>query len=210
MEKIKLNSISDIPEKIDDEIISYYHVNDYNSNLDNQFLLCKNYKITKKINCNLKKMDLKMYKNTKTIKKKVKRATKSVKISHGNYLGVNFNKAAQGLEKRNKEISRDRRTNTICRIIVGCDNYLSRVSFFNLNNVKNYESNILYNITNKMYKLLLTGYLHQDVYMNTRIFNTIVREGEQIVDEFNPLTTKKYININVSLKGNPKKSLVCL
>ena len=72
MEKIKLNSISDIPEKIDDEIISYYHVNDYNSNLDNQFLLCKNYKITKKINCNLKKMDLKMYKNTKTIKKKLK------------------------------------------------------------------------------------------------------------------------------------------
>ena len=61
-----------------------------------------------------------------------------------------------------------------------------------------------------MYKLLLTDYLHQDVYMNTRIFNTIVREGEQIVDEFNPLTTKKYININVSLKGNPKKSLVCL
>lgn len=210
IEKIKLNNISGIPEKIDDEIISYYHVNDYNSNLDNHFLLCKNYKITKKINCNLKKMDLKMYKNTKTIKKKVKRATKSVKINHGNYLGVNFDKAAQGLEKRNKEISRDRRSNTICRIIVGCDNYLSRVSFFNLNNVKNYESNILYNITNKMYKLLLTDYLHQDVYMNTRIFNTIVREGEQIVDEFNPLTTKKYININVSLKGNPKKSLVCL
>ena len=175
---------------------TYYHVDDIDSTLQLVALFCTNYKKTRKLQCN--------------VKNKTKRAKVDIK-NHGNYLSINYDKAALGLTDTKKEIRRDSRSNTICRVIMGGDNQPSKVSFFNLQEVKSNPQGILQKLTRKISKKFMTDYTHQDVFMNTTIFNTIIKEGVIISeDNLNPLQTDTYVSIDVKETSKPKESLICL
>lgn len=175
---------------------TYFHIDEMSDKLNKVALFCSNYKKTRKLICNPK--------NT------TKRAKPSMK-NHGNYLSINYDKAAQGLTNLKKEIHRG--TNflfTICRIIIGGENEPYRVSFFNLQNIKTPYKTVIKNITMKISKKILTDYKHQDIYMNSDIFNELIKQSSILEkDNLNPLKTDKYIDINEYIR-EPNKKLLCL
>ena len=174
---------------------TYYHVDDMNNDLNKVALFCSNYKKTKKLICN------------------VKNKTQRVKINkqnHGNYLSINYTKASQGLTDTKKEIKRNKLSNTICRIIIGGNNEPSRVSFFNLQEIKTPYQTSIKNITLKLSKNFFTDYKHNDIYMNKNILNELIKESVVISeDNLNPLKTDSYVNISKYIK-KPNKSLFCI
>ena len=145
----------------------------------------------------------------------MKNKTTRAKISisnHGSYLGINYDKSAQGLTDMKKEIHRDEKSNTICRIIIGSNaaNEPCKVAFFNLQLIKTPNRSAFKNITMRLSKKLLTDYKHQDVYMNARIFNKLITDSIPIeTDDLNPLKTDTYVNIE-ELLSSPKKELICV
>lgn len=178
---------------------TYYHVDDYDEKLTKVALFCTNYKKTKKVICGLK---------NKTARAKIDVS------NHGSYLGINYDKSAQGLTDLKKEIHRDKKSNTICRIIIGSSNAVnepSKVVFFNLQVIKTPNRGFIKNITMKVSKKLLTDYKHQDIYMNTRIFNKLIKDSIPIeTDDLNPLKTDTYSNIEELVNSSaPKKELIC-
>jgi hypothetical protein len=110
---------------------TYYHVDDLDDKLQQNALFCSNYKKTKKLHCD--------------VKNKTKRAKISMQ-NHGNYLSINYDKAAQGLTDTKKEIQRDSQYNTICRIIIGGENEPFKVSFFNLQQIKRFQKKAIFHI----------------------------------------------------------------
>jgi hypothetical protein len=178
---------------------SFFHIDDTSDKLETFVVFCNNYKKTRKVIC--------------TSKNKTKRSRPKPRPSinnHSSYLSINYDKAAQGLTNLKKEIHRDTKLNTICRIIVGGENEPCKVSFFNLQNIKTPYKTFIKNITMKISKKLLTDYKHQDIYMNSEIFNELIKQSSIIdKDNLNPLKTDKYIDINEYIK-NPNKKLMCL
>jgi len=159
--------------------------------LPNLALFCSNYKTSKKIKCTHK---------PKTIKKKL--------IHHSSYLGVNYDNAAQGLTNMNKEIKRDKLRNTICRIIIGGNIRESRVSFFNLQEVKTPNLSELNLINIKLVKMIKQDYIHQDIYMNKKLFKTIIDDSKPLKDNLNPLEYTYLISLDTDHK--PHDTLICI
>jgi len=183
---------AELPPKIkytsDDN--TYYHI-DETDVLPNLALFCSNYKTSKKIKCTHK---------PKTIKKKL--------IHHSSYLGVNYDNAAQGLTNMNKEIKRDKLRNTICRIIIGGNIRESRVSFFNLQEVKTPNLSELNLINIKLVKMIKQDYIHQDIYMNKKLFKTIIDDSKPLKDNLNPLEYTYLISLDTDHK--PHDTLICI
>jgi hypothetical protein len=176
---------------------TYYHVDDMDPTLEKVALFCSNYKKTKKLICN--------------VKNKTKRA-KIHMYNHGSYLSINYAKASQGLTDYKKEIKRNNRLKTICRIIIGGNNEPCRVSFFNLQEIKTHNKSAIKNLTMKLSKIMFTDYKHNDIYMNKQILNELIKQSTVMSeDDLNPLKTDTYVNITeyINIK-KPNKSLICI
>jgi len=177
---------------------NYYHIDDYDPKYRKSALFCTNYSTTKKIKCNLKN------------KNKTKRAKISTS-NHGNYMSVNFLEAAQHLTDFKKEIKRDGEGNTICRIIVSGGNEPSKASFFNLNLLKLAKKEVSSNTTRKIGKVLLTDYKHPDIFMNSRVFDDIIKKSRKLNNnDLNPLSTDNYLQLDIDDKTEPREQLICL
>lgn len=174
---------------------TYYHVDDMDKKLENVALFCSNYHKTKKLKCN--------------IKSKTKRA-KIHKYNHGSYLSINYAKASQGLTDFKKEIKRDTKLNTVCRIIIGGNKEPSRVSFFNLQQLKTPKNKTLKNLRTKLSKIFFTDYKHHDIYMNKNVLDELIKQASMMgEDDLNPLKTDKYVNV-IEYIGKPNKDLICV
>jgi hypothetical protein len=177
------------------KINTYYHIDDLKPKLKDKAIFCTNFKKTKKLQCGLK---------NKTNRAKIE------KKNHGNYLAINYEKAAQGITNINKEIKRNKQFETICRIIIGGDEEPSKVSFFSLQRVKIPQRRTIKNITSKIYKLLITDYKHQDIYMNSSIFNKLIEDSKPLEkNNLNPLETEEYVNIEEYI-NKAQGSLICI
>ena len=173
---------------------TYYHPDDYSEKMNSTAFTCKNTKNDNVI-CNLK---------NKTKKNKIN------KKFHGTYLGINFKHSSEGITNIHKEIKRDSIGNTICRIIIG-DNKEIKASFFNLNNIKIINDHFISEKINKLKKILITDYTHQDIYMNKNIFKKIINEGTILQnDNLNQLSTDNYIKINIDENSPKHPELYCL
>ena len=176
-----------------DENKTYFHVDDMSKKLKTTMLICNNYKKTKKLICN--------------VKNKTKRVKKDIK-SHGNYLSINYDKAAQGLTDLKKEIHRGHMLDTVCRIIIGGNNDPSSVSFYNLQKIKTPDSTFIESIKEKLSKKILTDYKHQDIYMNTTIFNKLLKKSIVLNDDnTNPTLFTELVEIK---QGKPNPELYCV
>jgi hypothetical protein len=174
---------------------TYFHVDDYDETLKTVALFCTNYNKTKKVICGLQ---------NKT------RRSKTAFAHHGTYLAINYDKSAQGLTNVRKEIHRNKISNTVCRIIIGGENDAPRVAFFNLQHLKTPKSSFLRNVTMKITKKILTDYKRQDIYMNARIFDIILKESVPLdVANLNPLKTDTYVNVEDYVK-KPNRALICV
>jgi hypothetical protein len=177
------------------KIRTYYHVDNIDPELKTHALFCTNFKKTKKVQCGLK---------NKTNRAKIE------KKNHGNYLAINYEKAAQGITNTKKEIKRNKRFETICRIIIGGDKDQPKVSFFSLQRIKTPQGSTIKNITRKISKLLITDYKHQDIYMNSSIFNKLIEQSKPLEkNNLNPLETEEYVNIEEYI-NKAQGSLMCL
>jgi hypothetical protein len=177
---------------------SYYHPDDKNEKMDYLAFSCENNKKTRKVNCNL-------YNKTKRKKPHVK--------YHSNYIGVSYKNAGENLTNTKKEIQRNNENNesTICRITSGGDNEKFKAAFFELDQLKNKQTNKQNYFTRKLTKLkhtFTTNYKEQDVYMNKNNFEKILKESTELEEKnFNPLVFDKLVEINHLDK---KPSLYCL
>ena len=109
-----------------------------------------------------------------------------------------------------KEIHRGHMLDTVCRIIIGGNNDPSSVSFYNLQKIKTPDSTFIESIKEKLSKKILTDYKHQDIYMNTDIFNKLITQSSVMEeDNLNPLKTDNYINIDEYINKLNKK-LICI
>ena len=154
---------------------SYYHTDDDNDKMSFTSISCKNVIKTNKVLCNLNN-------KTKKIKPKAK--------YHSVYLGVYYKGAGEDLFKTTKEIKRQN-GNTVCRITTGGNNEPYKVVFFLLDDLKTKTHvNKFFNKTiKKLKKIFTTDYKHQDIYMNTKIFNNLM-ENSVILNEDNLNPTK--------------------
>ena len=154
---------------------SYYHPEEDNDNISFISLSCKNVLKTHKVSCNL---------HNKT--KKVKPDPKY----HSVYLGVYYKGAGEDLFKTTKEIIRDN-GNTVCRINTGGNNESYKVVFFLLDDLKmkTHVNKFVNRTIRKLKKIFTTDYKHQDIYMNTKIFNNLLKNSE-LLDKVNLNPTK--------------------
>jgi hypothetical protein len=165
-----------------------------NDSLNFVAITCSDNKKTKKILCNLK---------SKTKKRKI-----NIKY-HGMYLGISYKAAANNLSDLNKEIKRDSKDDTICRIIIGGNNEKFKYVFFNLNDAKIKKQSI---ITSKLSKIKKTffqlDYKHQDIYINKKMFEKLIKSSKELDNtNLNPLISDKLVKIQHS---NPKEELNCI
>ena len=167
----------------------YYHIEEQDSNLNNLAFSCVNNKKTNKVKCN--------YMN------KTKKKSSSIKY-HGIYLGISFVGAAQNLTNTKKEVKREKGTNdTICRINIGGNDEPHKIVFFNLQKAKQPDSNII----TKIKKIFITDYKHQDIYITTEMFNTLM-EKSTVLDN-NNLNVQNYTNLIPIQTKEKNEELFC-
>jgi hypothetical protein len=174
--------------------VSYYHPDEENEKMDYTAIVCRNVKKTQKALCNLRN--------------KTKKHKPNLKF-HGTYLGVSYSGAGEDITKISKEIVRSG-GNTVCRIIFGGNNEQSRAVFFLLDDLKTKTktSGIVTEVIKKLKKRFTTDYKHQDIYMNTTIFNNLLKKSVVLDDDnMNPLLFTKLVEIDQG-KGQPE--LYCL
>lgn len=175
---------------------TYYHLNE-KYDLPNPPLFCSNFKTTKKIICKHK---------PKTQKKKL--TLKEGIINHSSYLAISYDNASEGLIDTNKEIKRDDLGNTICRIIIGGNMPQLKVSFFNLQEVKTPNLSYLQVFQKKLSKLIMMDYVHQDIYMNKKLFKQIIHDSKPIKEDLNPLQFSSLVPLDTNHK--PHDNLTCI
>ena len=174
--------------------VSYYHPDEENDKMVYTAIYCKNVKKTQRVICNLRN-------KTKKIKPNLK--------FHGTYLGVSYDGAGEGIAKTTKEIVRSH-GNTVCRIIFGGNNEKSRAVFFLLDDLKTKttKNDIVSEVITKLKKTFTTDYKHQDIYMNTRIFNNLLKKSVVLNDDnMNPTLFTELVEIE---QGAGKPELYCL
>lgn len=174
--------------------VSYYHPDEVNDKMDNTAIVCKNVKKTQKVICNLRS--------------KTKKNKPNLKF-HGMYLGVSYDGAGEGISKITKEIVRYH-GNTVCRIIFGGNNEPSKAVFFLLDDLKTKSQthSIIDKVIKKIKKRFTTDYKHQDIYMNTTIFNNLLKKSVVLDnDNMNPILFTDLVEIEQG-KGQP--NLYCV
>jgi hypothetical protein len=172
---------------------SYYHPDDKNDKFSYVAITCKNLKKTQKVICN--------------IRSKTKKNKPSMKF-HGMYLGVSYAGAGEDMTNLKKEIIRYR-GNTVCRIIFGGNNENSRAVFFLLDDIKTKTKShsIVDEVIKKIKKKITTDYKHQDIYMNTTIFNKLLKKSFVLdEDNMNPTLFTELVEIE---QNNGKPELYC-
>jgi hypothetical protein len=171
---------------------SYYFPDDYDDSLDYVAITCNYMKKTNKVKCNLKN--------------KTKKAKLSL-INHGLYLGIIYKDAANGKMNFNKEIKRDTDNSTLCRIIIWNKKY--KAVFFNLNDVKYNNSKKENLFISKIIKKIILDYTHQDIYMNTQVFGTLIKNSIELDNtNLNPLKANTIEGIQYN--GKVEEQLYCL
>jgi hypothetical protein len=173
---------------------SYYHTDDDNEKMSFTAISCKNVLKTHKLFCDL---------HNKT--KKVKTNPKY----HSIYLGVLYKGAGEDLFKTTKEIERHN-GDTVCRIIVGGNNEPYKAVFFILDELKmKTQVHKFFNKTiKKLKKIFTTDYKHQDIYMNTKVFNNLLKNSIILnEDNLNPTQSDKLEKINQTAR---KAELYCV
>ena len=161
---------------------SYYHPDDKNDSLSHVAITCTHVSKTHKVVCN--------------IRSKTKKNRPSMKF-HGMYLGVSYAGAGEDIMKTTKEIVRYR-GNTVCRIIFGGNNETSRAVFYLLDNLKSEikPHSIIDEVITKIKKRFTTDYKHQDIYMNTAIFNKLLKKSVALNDDnMNPTLFTELVKI---------------
>ena len=174
--------------------ISYYHPDEENNKMDYTAIVCRNVKKTQKALCNLRN--------------KTKKHKPNLKF-HGTYLGVSYSGAGEDILKTTKEIVRSH-GNTVCRIIFGGNNEKSRAVFFLLDDLKTKTkiNDIVSEVIKKFKKKFTTDYKHQDIYMNTTIFNDLLKKSVVLDDDnMNPTLFTELVEIEQG-KGQPE--LYCM
>jgi hypothetical protein len=182
---------------------SYYHPDDENDKLKNVAINCKIIKKTKKITCNF---------HNKT--NKTNKTNDYDFLNHSIYLGISYKGSGEDITK---EIEREDGS-TICRIITGGNNEDYKVVFFLLDDLK-YDnlfkkretSNYFFNIENLkivLNKKFTTDYKHQDVYMNTTIFNKLLKNS--VVLNKNNLHPTEYDKLASIEHTTKKPQLYCV
>lgn len=170
---------------------SYYFPDNYDDSLDYVAITCNYIKKTNKVKCNLKN--------------KTKKAKLSL-INHGLYLGIMFKDAANGKTNFNKEIKRDTDNSTLCRIIIWNKKY--KAVFFKLNDVK-YNIPKEKNMITKLIKSFILDYKHQDIYMNTQVFENLIKNSSELDNnDLNPLASNKIESIQYN--GKVEEQLYCI
>ena len=170
--------------------ISYYHPDEENDKMDYTSIVCINVKKTQKALCNLRN--------------KTKKNKPNLKY-HGTYLGLSYAGAGEDITKTTKEIVRYR-DNTVCRIIIGGNNEKSRAVFFLLDDlkIKTKTHSIMDEVIKKFKKKFTTDYKHQDIYMNTTIFNKLLKKSVTLDDDnLNPILFTELLKIEQD-KGQPE------
>jgi hypothetical protein len=170
--------------------VSYYHPDEENDKMDYTAIYCKNVKKTQRVICNL-------HNKTKKNKPDLK--------YHGTYLGLSYSGAGEDITKTTKEIVRSN-GNTVCRIIIGGNNEKSKAVFFLLDNLKTKTktTDIVSEVITKLKKTFTTDYKHQDIYMNTRIFNDLLKKSVVLNnDNMNPVSFTELVEIEQG-KGQPE------
>jgi hypothetical protein len=170
---------------------SYYFPDDYDDSLSSIAITCSHTQKTKKVLCKQK---------NKTKKHKI-----NVKY-HGIYLGIIYKGAAGNKMDLNKEIKRDSNDNTICRIII-CSNNNYKAVFFNLNDAKRKPQGWINEKIRTIKKKIISDYKHQDIYINKQMFEKLIENSEKLIDNLNPLSTEKYVEIQHKSKKN---ELICI
>jgi hypothetical protein len=174
--------------------VSYYHPDEENDKMDYTAIYCKNVKKTQKVLCNLRN--------------KTKKNKPDLKF-HGMYLGVSYDGAGEGIAKTTNEIVRYH-GNTVCRIIFGGNNEKSRAVFFLLDDLKTKTkiTDIVSEVITRLKKTFTTDYKHQDIYMNTTIFNDLLKKSVVLDDDnMNPTLFTKLVEIE---QGQGKPELYCV
>jgi hypothetical protein len=174
--------------------VSYYHPDEENNKMDYTAIVCRNVKKTQKVLCNLRN--------------KTKKHKPNLKF-HGTYLGVSYSGAGEDILKTTKEIVRSH-GNTVCRIIFGGNNEKSRAVFFLLDDLKTKTkiNDIVSEVIKKFKKKFTTDYKHQDIYMNTTIFNDLLKKSVVLDDDnMNPTLFTELVEIEQG-KGQPE--LYCM
>ena len=174
--------------------ISYYHPDEENDKMDYTSIVCINVKKTQKALCNLRN--------------KTKKNKPNLKY-HGTYLGLSYAGAGEDITKTTKEIVRYR-DNTVCRIIIGGNNEKSRAVFFLLDDlkIKTKTHSIMDEVIKKFKKKFTTDYKHQDIYMNTTIFNKLLKKSIVLNDDnMNPTLFTELVEIK---QGKPNPELYCV
>lgn len=174
--------------------VSYYHPDEGNDKMDYTAIVCRNVKKTQKALCNLRN---KSKKNKPDLK------------FHGTYLGLSYSGAGEDILKTTKEIVRSH-GNTVCRIIFGGNNEKSRAVFFLLDDLKTKTktNDIVSEVITKLKKTFTTDYKHQDIYMNTRIFNDLLKKSVVLDDDnMNPILFTELVEID---QGAGKPELYCV
>jgi len=173
---------------------SYYHPDDKNDKFSHLAITCEHGKKTQKLVCN--------------IRSKTKKNRPSMKF-HGMYLGVSYAGAGEDIMKTTKEIVRYQ-SNTVCRIIFGGNNEPSRAVFFLLDDLKTKikTHSILDKVITKIKKRFTTDYKHQDIYMNTTIFNKLLKKSAVLEDSnMNPTLFTELVEIE---QGKAQAELYCI
>ena len=173
---------------------SYYHPDDKNDKMSFTAIYCKNIKKTNKVHCNLRNKTKKNKTNTKY---------------HEKYLGISYKDAGEDITKTTKEIVRYQ-GNTICRIITGGNNEKSRAVFFRLDELKTKTklNSIIDKVITKLQKIVTTDYKHQDIYMNTTIFNDLLEKSAVLDDDnLNPIVSNDLVPIK---QRKTKQQLYCV
>ena len=174
--------------------VSYYHPDEENNKMDYTAIVCRNVKKTQKALCNLRN--------------KTKKHKPNLKF-HGTYLGVSYSGAGEDILKTTKEIVRSH-GNTVCRIIFGGNNEKSRAVFFLLDDLKTKTkiNDIVSEVIKKFKKKFTTDYKHQDIYMNTTIFNDLLKKSVVLDDDnMNPTLFTELVEIE---QGKGQAELYCL
>jgi predicted lipase len=161
---------------------SYYHPEEDNEKISFISFSCKNVLKTHKVSCNL-------HNKTKRIKPSPK--------YHSIYLGVYYKGAGEDLFKTTKEIERHN-GDTVCKINIGGNNEPYKAVFFLLDDLKmkTHVHNFFNKTIKKLKKIFTTDYKHQDIYMNTKVFNDLLKNSIILnEDNLNPITSDKFEKI---------------
>lgn len=176
--------ISEIPPNN----LGYHHIDECYIQYDNYSRYCSDFTKTKKNICETKKTR----KNKPKLDKKY----------HGNYLGINYQFAAEGLTNTKKEIVRNEKKETINRIIWNGN----KVSFYKSDDLKVLKKNQTF--SRRIMKKLTTHYGRQDQFMTEKNFNNIYKDSTKIEnDNKNPLKYNKLIDID---QTKERTSISCL